>query len=259
MPQVELGDVRLAVGDLAEGLEDLLRCVLVLGHVDHEADEGLEGDGVGPAAGGGGGGGGARKMRVHLGVVVDEAEAGEGGGEFDFLQGVAEVAVEVAEDRFELLELDGGEVGHVAGDELVFEEDKFLGDGGFDEAEFVGELVVGVGCEVVLFNVGFLALSVEVGEGFEEGVKRGKVRVQTLDVGALVVNVAFEAGDGEGESVESEREIVGFIGKRPAKVIFNAGGWLVEGRSEGKETDSRMVSLMIWLLSLSDPRRVIHS
>jgi hypothetical protein len=164
------------------------------------------------------------------------------------------------EDTFKLLELDGCEVRHVACDHLIFEEGEFLCNGGFHETKLVGEFVVGVGCEVVLFNVGFLALGVEVGEGIKEGVERREIGVQALDMGALVVNVAVKAGDGEGEGVEGEGKVVGFIGKGAAEGILDAAGRISMVRGwPGRDTDSRIVSLMIWLLSLSDLRRTAHS
>jgi hypothetical protein len=66
--------------------------------------------------------------------------------------------------------LNGREVGHVARHHLVLEEGEFLGDGGFDQGEFVAELIVRVGGEVVLFDVGFLALGIYGGDVLEEGV-----------------------------------------------------------------------------------------
>lgn len=134
------------------------------------------------------------------------------------------------EDTFKLLELDRCEVCHVACDHLIFEKGKFLCNRGFHETKLVGEFVVGVGCEVVFFNVGFLALSVEVGEGVKEGVERREIGVQALDMGALVVNVTVKAGDGEGESVEGKGKVVGFIGKGAAEGILDTTGGLVRSR-----------------------------
>ncbi len=107
---------------------------------------------------------------------------------------------------------------------MILQKRQFLRNRRFHETELIRELVVGVGRKVVLFNVGFLALGVEEGEGVEEGVKRGEVRVQALDVGALVVDVAFEAGDGEGEGIEGEGEVVSFVGEGTAEGVFDAGG-----------------------------------
>ena len=101
------------------------------------------------------------------------------------------------EHGLKLFELDGREIRHVARDHLVLEKDQLFRHGGFDKAELVGELIVGVGCEVVFFNVSFLAFGVEVGKRLEKGVEGGQVGVQALNVGALVVDVTFEAGNGE--------------------------------------------------------------
>ena len=120
---------------------------------------------------------------------------------------------------------------------MVFEKGEFFSNGGFYEAEFVRELVVGIGCEVVFFDVGFLTVGVDVREGFEEGVEGRKIGVEALDVGALVVDVAFEAGNGEGEGIECEGEVVGFVGKGAAEVVFDAAGgrWLVRSGTVGIE------------------------
>lgn len=159
---------------------------------------------------------------MHLDLIVHEPKASQRGRELEFLQGVAEVAVEVAEDGFEFLELDGREVRHVACDHLVIEEGEFLGHAGFDEAELVFEFVVGVSCEVVFFDVGFLALLVERVDGVEEGVEGGKVFAQASDVAELILDVAFQAGDGEGEGVEGEGEVVGFVGEGAAESVLDA-------------------------------------
>ncbi len=204
--QVHLGDVGLAVGDLAEALEDLLGRVLVLGHVHHEADELLEGDAVAPARG-------VEEVVVHLVLGEDEAERGERGAEFELGQAVGVVAVEVAEDGLELLELDGGQVGHVARDHLVLEEGELLGHGGLGQGELVAELVVRVGGEVVFFDVGFLALGVDRRDGLEEGVQGWEVVGQLAHVVELVFYVAFQAGDGELDGVERERKVVGLVGE----------------------------------------------
>lgn len=83
-----------------------------------------------------------------------------------------------------------------------------------------------------------MALGVEVGEGVKEGVERREVGVQALDMSALVINVAVEARDGEGEGVECEGEVVGFVGKGAAEEIFDAAVWLVrlEASQEGVRT-----------------------
>jgi len=41
-------------------------------------------------------------------------------------------------------------------------------------------------------------------------------------VGELVCDVAFEAGDGKGEGVEGEGEVVGAVGEGAAEGVFDA-------------------------------------
>ena len=180
-------NIYLPIGNLPETLKDLLGRVLILGDTDHETDELLERHLPAPTRH-------VAERVLHLALVVHEPEAGERGAELELVQGIRQVPVKVPEDGLELFELDGRQVRHVARHHLVFEEGEFFRDGTFDEAEFVGELVVGVGREVVFFDVGFGALLVEEGEGGEKGVERGEVIIQALHVGALIVNVAFEAG-----------------------------------------------------------------
>lgn len=128
------------------------------------------------------------------------------------------------EHGLELLELDGRQVRHVARHQLVFQEGEFLADRGLHERELVGQLIVRVRREVVFFDVGFRAALVERGNGGEEGGERREVGVQALRVPELVGDVAFEAGDGERESVEGEGEVVGFVGKGAAEGVFDAAG-----------------------------------
>ena len=125
-------------------------------------------------------------------------------------------------DRLELFELDGSQVRHVAGDHLIFEEGEFFCDGAFDESELVGEIIVRVCREVVFFDVCFGTLLVEEGEGGEKCVERGEVIVQALHVGALVVNVAFEARYSEREGAQGDCEVVGAIGEAAAEVVLDA-------------------------------------
>ena len=125
-------------------------------------------------------------------------------------------------DRLKLFELDRSQVRHVAGDHLIFEEGEFFRDGAFDKAELISKLIVSVGRKVVFFDVCFGTLLVEKGEGGEKGVERGKVIIQALHVGALIIDVAFKAGYREGEGVESKCEVVGAIGEAAAKVVLDA-------------------------------------
>ncbi|GJC90913.1 hypothetical protein ColLi_13751 [Colletotrichum liriopes] len=173
--EVHLSDVGLAVGYLAEGLEDLLGRVLVLGDVDHEADELLKGDVVTAL-------GGVHKVVVHFVFGEDEAQRGEGGAELKLLERVGVVAVKVAEDGLELLELDRGEVGHVARDHLVVEEGELFLHRRLDETVLVDEFVVRVRCKVVFFDVGLLALCVHSGDGLEVLVQRRQVITELADV-----------------------------------------------------------------------------
>ena len=71
----------------------------------------------------------------------------------------------MAEYALKLLELYGSQVRHVARDQLIFEKCEFLGYAGANERELVGQLVVGVGRKVVLFDVGFGALRVDLRDG----------------------------------------------------------------------------------------------
>jgi len=181
----------LPIRHLAKALKDLLRRILILSNADHESDKLLKRHEIAPAA---------RRPEplVHLHLVVHEPEAGQRGGELEFVQGVGQVAVEVAEDGFEFLQLDRGQVRHVARHHLVLEEGELLGHAGFDQAELVFELVVGVGGEVVFFDVRLLALLVDGVDGVQEGVEWGEVFAQSSDVPELVFDVTFEAGYCEG-------------------------------------------------------------
>ena len=184
----------LPIRHLPKTLKHLLRRILILRHTNHKANKLLEAHPLPPTTR-------LAEALMHLLLIVHQPETGQRGRKLQLVQRVADVAVEVAEDGFELLELDRRQVRHVARHHLVFEKGEFLADGGFDEAELVGQLVVGVGCEVVFFNVGFGAAEVEGGDGGEEGVQGGEVGVEALHVAELVVDVAFEAGDGDCEGV----------------------------------------------------------
>ena len=119
---------------------------------------------------------------MHLLFSIHKAQTGQRGRKLHLAEMVGAVAVEVAEHALELLELDGRQVRHVAGHELVFKEGELLGDGRGDEGEFVGKLVVGVGREVVLFDVSLGAARVEGGDGVEVFGEGGQVGVEPLDV-----------------------------------------------------------------------------
>jgi len=47
-------------------------------------------------------------------------------------------------------------------------------------------------------------------------------------VGKLVVDIAFKAGDGEGEGVQSEGEGVGFVGEGAAEVVLYVANCFVD-------------------------------
>ena len=158
----------------------------------------------------------------HLALVVHQPQTGERGAELKLVQRIGQISVKMPKDRLKLFELDGSQVRHVAGDHLIFEEGEFFGDGAFDKAELVGELVVGVSREVVFFDVCFSALLVKDGEGGEKGVKRWEIIIQALHVGALIINVTFEARYSEGEGVEGECKVVGAIGEAAAEVVLDA-------------------------------------
>ena len=166
--QVHLGDVGLAVSHLLERLEHLLGRVLVLGDVHHEPDELLEADAVAPARR-------LHEVVVHLVLAEDEAQRRERRRELELRQRVAVAAVEVPEHRLELLELDRRQVRHVPRHHLVLEEGELLLHGRLDEPELVGQLIVGVGREIVLLDVGLLALGVHGRDLLEEGVQGGQV------------------------------------------------------------------------------------
>ena len=128
---------------------------------------------------------------MHFVFGEDEAQGGERGGKFKFREGVAAIAIEVAEHRFEFFELDGGQVCHVASYALVFEEGEFVVYGGFYQAKFVREVVVGMCCEVVFFDVGFRAFGFyggDLGEILREG---RELRGEEFDVVELVFGVPF--------------------------------------------------------------------
>jgi hypothetical protein len=99
----------------------------------------------------------------------------------------------VAEHGFKFFELDGGEVRHVTSDHLVLEESKFFGNGVADKTELVLELVVGVGCEVVFFNVGFGALLVYGGNEVQVFVQWRERFANLLCVVQLVLYIAFQS------------------------------------------------------------------
>lgn len=89
------GDVRtwtdLAISDLSERLEHLLRGVLVLCFIYHETNELLEGDIVFTPTG-------FAESFMHLCFVVDQAQTCQSGREFQFGQRVGYIAVEMPED-----------------------------------------------------------------------------------------------------------------------------------------------------------------
>ena len=203
------------VGDLPETLKDLLGRILVLGHTDHEPNELLESHVPAPACN-------IPERLFHLLLVIHQPQTRERGAELKLVQRIGKISVKMPEHGLELFELDGSQVRHVAGDHLVFEKGEFFRDGAFDEAELVGELVVGVGCEIVFFNVCFSALLIEEREGGEESVEWWEIIVKALHVCALIVDVAFETGYSEGEGVEGECEVVCAIGEAAAEVVLNA-------------------------------------
>ncbi len=154
----------------------------------------------------------------------------------------------MAENGFEFFELNGSQVGHVSRNHLVFEKGQLLRDAGLDKAEFVFEFVICVGCEVVFFDVGFLASLVDRVDCFQEGVEGWKVFVQPLDVSELVFDVAFETGYRESKGVESQSKVVGFVCERSTERIFDTVLLLAYPLSVNLSvlyTDSRIVSLMI--------------
>ena len=67
----------------------------------------------------------------------------------------------MAKYGFKFLELDRSQVRHVPSDHLVLEEGEFFRYGRFDEPQLVREFVIGVGREVIFFNVSFFTLLVE--------------------------------------------------------------------------------------------------
>ena len=75
----------------------------------------------------------------------------------------------------------------------------------------------------------------------------------------LVGGVAFEVGDGEGEGVEGEGEVVGFVGEGAAEGVFDAIVLLVMAMVRHWDAHSRIVSLIIWLLHLSAFINIVHS
>ena len=175
---------------------------------------------------------------MHLHLIIHQPQTRQRGRKLQLLQRVTDIAIKVPEHGLELLELDGRQVRHVARHQLVFQEGEFLADRGLHERELVGQLVVRVRREVVLFDVGFRAALVERGDGGEEGGERREVGVQALRVPELVGDVALEAGDGEREGVEGEGEVVGSVGYGGAVGFFYGvgmglcwvvGGWVLGG------------------------------
>ena len=69
----------LPVGDLPETLKNLLGCVLILGHTDHEPDELLERHVPAPACD-------VPKRFFHLPLVVHQSQAGERSAELKLMQ-----------------------------------------------------------------------------------------------------------------------------------------------------------------------------
>ena len=203
------------IGNLPETLKDLLGRVLILSHTDHESDELLESHVTSAACN-------VPERLFHLHLVIHQTQARERGAELKLVQRIGKIPVKMPEDGLKLFELDGSQVRHIAGDHLIFEEGEFFRDGAFNEAELVGELIVGVGCEIVFFDVCFSALLVEEGEGGEEGVEWGEVIIKALHVCALIVDVAFQTRYGEGEGVEGECEVVGAIREAAAEVVLDA-------------------------------------
>ena len=104
---------------------------------------------------------------MHLLIIIHQPQTRQRGRKLKFLQRITHVPIKMAKNALELLELDRGEVSHFSGDHLVLEEAHFRDDRVADEVELVGELVVGVGCEVVFVDVGFVAFFGKGGEGGE--------------------------------------------------------------------------------------------
>lgn len=119
----------------------------------------------------------------------------------------------MSENGFELLKLDWCQIGHVSGDHLIFQKGQLFRDGGFNETEFIGEVVISVCCEIVLLNVCLFALLIEESQVFKVSVQGWEVGVQALNMAALFVNITLEPGDGQGKGIEREGEIVRFVGE----------------------------------------------
>ena len=82
--------IYLAVSDFPEGLKDLLCGVLILGHRDHESDKLLECHVAFGRAD-------ADELLMHLLLVVHQTQTCQGSREFELLQRVGEIPVEVPE------------------------------------------------------------------------------------------------------------------------------------------------------------------
>lgn len=76
----------------------------------------------------------------------------------------------MSENGFELLQLDWSQIGHVSGDHLIFKKGELFRDGGFNEAEFIREVVISVSCEIVFLNVCLSALFIEESQVFKVSV-----------------------------------------------------------------------------------------
>lgn len=160
----------LPIGHLPKALKDLLRRILIFRHADHESNELLKSHVALPSTD-------AHEILVHLLLVIHEAQTCQRSRKLQLVQRVAQVPVEMAKNGFKFLELNRCQICHVAGDHLIFEKGQLFGDRGFDEAEFVGKVIVGVGCKIVFFNVRFLTLLVKESEGFEVSVKGWEIRI----------------------------------------------------------------------------------
>ncbi len=148
----------LAISNFPEGLEHLFGGILIFRNADHEADELFERHiSLGPTH--------LPKRLFHLHLIKHKTQTRQRGRKLQLLQRVTQVPIEMPENTLELLKLDRRQIRHVARDHLVLQEAEFLRHTAFHKAEFVGKLVVSVGCEVVLLDVGFGALIVEGGEG----------------------------------------------------------------------------------------------
>ena len=157
----EMEQTYLPLSHLLEALKHLLCRVRILGERNHELDKPLEINfSLVPAD--------LVENTVHLAIIIHKPKARQCGRELDLVQGVTPVPVEVAEHGLEFLQLNGGQIRHVARHELVIEKSQLLLDGSFDQGQLVRELVVRVRREVVLLDVGFRALLVDGGNGLQE-------------------------------------------------------------------------------------------